>query len=153
MEEILPHTDLIISDIKSMNTEIHKKYTGVGNERILENLQYLVDKKKELILRIPIIPDVNDTKENIEKTADFILDQLGGKIKTLQLLSFMRLGEEKYESLGIPYPMEKVTINRIAFQKRVEEIADYFNSRGIHCLVGTKERNNHQEQKEEKNNE
>ena len=143
IDEILPYTDLIISDIKSMDTEIHKQYTGVGNERILENLQYLAKKNRELILRIPVIPDVNDTKENIKDTADFILYQLGGKIKTLQLLSFMRLGEEKYESLGIPYPMEKVTIDRKSFQKKVEGIADYFNSRGIHCLVGTKERNHH----------
>lgn len=143
IDEILSYTDLIISDIKSMDTEIHKQYTGVGNERILENLQCLAKKNRELILRIPVIPDVNDTKENIKDTADFILYQLGGKIKTLQLLSFMRLGEEKYESLGIPYPMEKVTIDRKSFQKKVEGIADYFNSRGIHCLVGTKERNHH----------
>ena len=143
IDEILPYTDLIISDIKSMDTEIHKQYTGVENERILENLQYLAKKNRELILRIPVIPDVNDTKENIKDTADFILYQLGGKIKTLQLLSFMRLGEEKYESLGIPYPMEKVTVDRKSSQKKVEGIADYFNSRGIHCLVGTKERNHH----------
>ena len=138
--KILPFTDLIISDIKSMNTEIHRKYTGVGNEKILENLQYLTEEGKELILRIPVIPDVNDNRENIEATADFILDQLEGKVRTLQLLSFMRLGQEKYESLGIPYQMEKVKINRKSFQKKVERIADYFNSRGIHCLVGTKEK-------------
>ncbi len=56
------------------------------------------------------------------------------------MLSFMRLGVEKYEALGIPYAMEGVKVHRKSFQKQVEKIADYMNSRGIHCLVGTKEK-------------
>lgn len=140
IEEVLPFTDLIISDIKSMDAEVHRKYTGVGNERILKNLKYLAEQGREMILRIPVIPGVNDDKRNIEATAEFINSQLGSSVRTLQLLSFMRLGEEKYESLGIPYPMGKVRMNRKLFQKKVEETADYFNSRGIHCLIGTKEK-------------
>ena len=140
IETVLPFTDLIISDIKSMDADIHRMYTGVGNERILENLQYLADKGRELILRIPVITDINDDEENMQATADFIINRLHGSVRTLQLLSFMRLGEEKYASLGIPYPMEKVNIDRESFQKRVEEIAAYFNSRGINCLVGSKEK-------------
>lgn len=140
VEKVLPYTDILISDIKHMDSEMHRKYTGDGNERILENLKKLSETGKEMILRIPVIPDVNDSRENTEATADFILNELGGRLRTLQLLSFMRLGEEKYESLGIPYPMEDVKINRKAFQRHVEEIAEYFNGRGIHCLVGTKEK-------------
>lgn len=140
IEKILPYTDIIISDIKHMDTNIHKKYTGVHNDRILENLKRLTSEERELILRIPIIPNVNDNMDNIEATADFILDELGGHVRTLQLLSFMRLGEEKYCSLSIPYKMEDVKVNRRSFQKHVNELANYFNSRGIHCLVGTKEK-------------
>ena len=140
VEKVLPYTDIVISDIKHMNSEIHKKYTGVGNELILENLKKLVEADREFILRIPVIPNVNDDMENIAATADFILNELGGKVRTLQLLSFMRLGEEKYASLGIPYKMQDVKMNRRSFQKHVNELAEYFNSRGIHCLVGTKEK-------------
>lgn len=140
IEKILPYTDLIISDIKHMDTNIHKKYTGVHNDRILANLKRLTSEERDLILRIPIIPNVNDDMDNIKATADFILNELGGRVITLQLLSFMRLGEEKYASLGMPYKMEDVEINRESFQKHVEEIANYFNSQGIHCLVGTKEK-------------
>ncbi|MBM6899632.1 glycyl-radical enzyme activating protein, partial [Gemmiger formicilis] len=135
-----PYTDLWISDIKQMDSALHRQYTGVGNELILENLQKLAAQDRELILRIPVIPGVNDDEENIRASADFILNALGGKVRTLQLLSFMRLGEEKYKSLGIPYPMEGVRLQRKAFQKKVEGIAAYFNGRGIHCLVGTKEK-------------
>lgn len=140
VEKVLPYTDIMISDIKHMDTEIHKTYTGVHNHKILENLKRLTAGNRELILRIPVIPDVNDDMDNIRATADFILEELGGRVRTLQLLSFMRLGEEKYASLGMPYKMEAVKVNRKSFQKHVEEIAEYFNSRGIHCLVGTKEK-------------
>lgn len=140
-EKILPCTDLLISDLKHMDSAVHRQYTGVGNELILENLQRLAALDRELILRIPVIPGVNDGEANIRASADFILNALGGKVRTLQLLSFMRLGEEKYKSLGIPYPMEGIRIQRRSFQKKVEGIAAYFNSRGIHCLVGTKEKN------------
>ena len=93
-----------------------------------------------MVLRIPVIPQVNDDMDNIKATADFILEELGEKVRTLQLLSFMRLGVEKYESLGMPYGMEDIKVNRRSFQKHVGEIAEYFNSRGIHCVVGTKEK-------------
>jgi len=140
VEKVLPYTDIVISDIKHMDSAVHREYTGVGNERILENLKKLTEEDREFILRIPVIPNVNDDMGNISATADFILNELGGKVRTLQLLSFMRLGEEKYTSLGMPYEMKDVKMNRRSFQKHVNELADYFNSRGIHCLVGTKEK-------------
>lgn len=140
IEKLLPFTDIVICDIKHMNSEIHKKYTGVSNKLILENMKKLSQIKKDIIVRIPVIPSVNDDMENIEQTADFIINEMGLNIRTLQLLSFMRLGEEKYKSLNIPYPMQELKFNRRSFQKRVQTICDYFNQRGIHCLVGTKEK-------------
>ena len=140
IENILPYTDLIISDIKHMNSETHKKYTGVDNHLILENLQKLAEAGREMILRIPVIPNVNDDMENIKSTADFIIDNLKNTVRTLQLLSFMRLGEEKYKSLGIAYGMENLKIDRKIFQDHVNHIARYFIDRGIHCQVGTKEK-------------
>ncbi|MGL5356045.1 MAG: (2S)-3-sulfopropanediol dehydratase activating enzyme [Fusobacteriaceae bacterium] len=140
VEKILPYTDLVISDLKHMNSAIHKKHTGVDNIKILQNLKKLTKQNKELILRIPIIPNVNDNMENIEATANYIINELHNQVRTLQLLSFMHLGEEKYTSLSMPYKMKNISFNREAFQKNVEKIAQYFNSRGINCLVGTKEK-------------
>ena len=140
IEKVLPYTDIIISDIKHMDTNVHKKHTGRDNYLILENLKKLADLNKEIILRIPVIPGINDGKDNLEKTADFILNEMDGKVRTLQLLSFMRLGEEKYQSLGIPYKMENIVVDRTAFTEKVKKMAEYFNGRGIHCQVGTKEK-------------
>ncbi len=140
IEKILPYTDLFISDLKIMDSEAHKQFTGVGNERIKENLKRLTDRGAELILRIPVIPGVNNIDTNTEAAADFILNELQGKVRTLQLLSFMRLGEEKYQSLGLDYPVADLKFNRKTLQKQISEMARYFNSRGIHCLVGTREK-------------
>lgn len=140
VEKVLPYTDLFISDMKHMDDDVHREYTGVGNGLLLENLVKLADRGCEMILRIPVIPGVNDDTANMEATADFIIERMGNSVRTLQLLSFMRLGEEKYASLGMPYEMKELKFNRRSLQKRVGEMADYFNSKGIHCLVGTKER-------------
>lgn len=140
IKSVVQYADLIISDIKHMDSEEHLKYTGVRCEKILENLKRLADEGHDMILRIPVIPGVNDDDENISRTADFIEKNIGSKLKTLQLLSFMRMGEEKYRSLGRAYEMEGLEFDREEFQMKVEKIAEYFNSRGIHCVVGTKER-------------
>ncbi|OON85136.1 glycyl-radical enzyme activating protein [Oribacterium sp. C9] len=138
VEKVLPYTDLVISDLKLMNSTKHRVYTGVGNELIRENLKKLSGQNIDTILRIPVIPHINDDEENIKASADFIKEELNNNIEVLQLLSFMRLGIEKYESLGQEYPMKNLKFNRPSFQRRVEKIAEYFNERGIKCLVGTR---------------
>lgn len=136
-EAAAEYADLVISDIKHMDSEVHKKYTGAGNEKILANLKRLAACGHDMILRIPVIPGINDDAENIERTADYIEDNIGDRLRTLQLLSFMRMGEEKCRSLDRAYEMDSLQFDREKFQQRVEDIAAYFNSRGIHCTVGT----------------
>ena len=135
VEKVLPCTDLFIADIKHMNGEVHKTRTGVSNTKILNCLKKLAEQGKPIILRIPVIPRFNDDMKNMEETADFIIKEMKNKVRTLQLLSYMRLGEEKYESLNRPYPMRGYRMNRPALQKRIQKYADYFTGRGIHCVV------------------
>ena len=144
-ERLAGVTDLFILDLKMMDPEKHRRWTGRDNELILRNLKKLAETPgAQLILRIPVIPGVNDNMENMEQTADFILNEMHGKVRTLQLLSFMRLGMEKYESLGMPYQMTEILksehFRRDYFQRRIERFAEHFNSRGIHTLVGTREK-------------
>ena len=123
-----------------MDPEKYRQHTGSGNEQILANLERLSQETDRIILRIPVIPGVNDDDDNIRRSADFILEKMQGRIQSLQLLSFMFLGEEKYRSLGMPYPMEGLQFDREAFQEKVKMIADYFISRGIDCMIGNKRR-------------
>lgn len=144
IEEVMPVTDLFIADLKMVDAGKHRMYTGADNQRILSNLAALSERTSHIILRIPVIPGINDDEENIRLSAEFILNEMHNRIERLQLLSFMFLGEEKYLSLGMPYRMRGLVFDRQAFQVHVEEIAAYFQSRKICCTVGTKDlfRNN-----------
>ena len=141
IDTLFPYTDLFISDLKHLDSAVHRKYTGVGNERILSNLRRLTEMDAKLILRIPVVPGINDTHENLEQSAAFINQDLQGKLVQLQLLRFRKLGTEKYESLDRPYPMEDFPDpdNR-AFEKHIREIASYFRDRGIPAIAGTNQK-------------
>lgn len=138
--DVTNHADMLITDIKHMDDKLHERYTGVSNQKILENLARLSGLEKPIIIRIPVIPGINDDVGNMEETADFILGEMGGRVQTIQLLPFMRLGEEKYQSLGMDYPMKELDFDRDRFQQQIRDLATYFAKRGIRCQVGTKEK-------------
>jgi len=97
---IYENTDIVITDIKHMDTKKHRAYTGVGNELILSNIKHTVEIGKKLIIRIPVIPGHNDDDANILATGEFIRDELQNKVLQVQLLPYRKLGTEKYESLN-----------------------------------------------------
>ena len=102
LEKVIEHLDLIFMDLKHMDSEAHRKLTGVSNDRILENLSLIAEKHDNIIVRIPVIPGLNDSEENIQQTADFVA---GRGIKKLELLPYHNLGEVKYGQLGMEYAL------------------------------------------------
>ena len=97
-KKILPYTDLFLYDIKIFDTQKHKQYVGVGNELILENLKKLFKANAKIWIRIPIIPDVNDSIEEMQLIRDF-LDK-NGKPEKIELLPYHAMGENKYSAIG-----------------------------------------------------
>jgi pyruvate formate lyase activating enzyme len=97
-ERVIPYTDLFLYDVKCVDSETHKKYTGVGNERILENLGRLLDRGVPLWIRVPIVPTVNDTIEEMRRIKAYT-DRHGGCQK-IELLPYHAMGEHKYIALG-----------------------------------------------------
>ncbi len=97
-EEILPYTDMFLYDVKSMNSQRHKEYTGIGNEQILENLSRLLQMQKRVWVRVPIIPGVNDTLEEMRALRAFLL--ANGYPEKVELLPYHRMGEMKWKALG-----------------------------------------------------
>lgn len=97
-EKVLPYTDLFLYDIKHMDTAKHKEYVGVGNERILENLQKLMESAATIWIRIPVIPGFNDSIEHMQQVKSF-LDR-SGKTEKVELLPYHAMGKSKYAALG-----------------------------------------------------
>lgn len=96
--------DLIFFDIKHSDPEMHKKLTGVSNEVILDNLRSIQPYASEIIVRTPVIPGLNDDRENIARTAA-ICSELSA-VDRWELLPFHNLGEHKYEAIGKAYDKE-----------------------------------------------
>lgn len=109
LDGVLPLVDLFLCDLKHMDAAAHRRFTGVSNEAVLGNLHRLVAAGADIVIRIPVVPGHNGTEENLRATASFLARELGGRIRQVQLLPFRKLGEEKYASLGLPYPMKDFT--------------------------------------------
>jgi pyruvate formate lyase activating enzyme len=97
--EVAKRTELFLYDLKVFDSERHKKWTGKGNEKILENLKILAERGASINIRIPLIKGVNDDSENIEATAKFIAS-LDGDKKQVNLLPYHNIAQKKYEKLG-----------------------------------------------------
>lgn len=108
-KEVLPYTDLFLYDIKLMDDELHKKYTGHSNKQILKNIIYLADmirkekKSTALWIRTPIIPNATDSVENITAIGEFIANNISDVVIRWELCTFNNLCRDKYERLDIDW--------------------------------------------------
>jgi pyruvate formate lyase activating enzyme len=109
---MLPVTDLIMMDIKHMDSAKHRWATGAPNERILAAARKFAGTDKPIIFRIPVIPTVNDTVDEVTAIATFVHELIelrnnaggdGAHTISLELLPFHRLAGDKYRSLDMDY--------------------------------------------------
>jgi len=107
LEALLPHTDLVLYDVKLIDDEAHQRWTGASNRQILDNLSRLP--RDAVQVRVPLIPGITDTDENL--TAVF------GKVRNLDIASVALLpynpaAAAKYEWLGLTYPLQAAPQSR-----------------------------------------
>ncbi len=98
IEAALPHLDLVLADVKHMNPDRHREVAGDTNAVILENFNRLTERGVPVIVRVPVIPTVNATAEEIGAIAAFVAGR--PNVQYLELLPYHRLGEAKREGLG-----------------------------------------------------
>lgn len=131
IESVIPYVDLVLLDCKSTDPEVHKRVTGVSNERIRKNSAKIAAMANKVIMRVPTIPTVNATEEEFHRIAEFAKSL---NIDTVHVLPYHTLGESKYEMLGKAYEMgyEIKSLPR-------EEAAVYqkiLQSHGLNSVVG-----------------
>jgi len=124
MAKILPHVDTVLHDIKLTDPERHKRWTGVDNTRIRENLKraYETFPDKTFIARTPLIPGINDDEAHIRATLAFIRPYKN--VVDYELLPYMRFGESKYGFLGKIYGMQDFEPPTPETLKRLRAIID-----------------------------
>lgn len=100
LEALLPVTDLILLDLKHMDSALHAGATGHPNDRILDNAIALGRRRFPVVVRLPLIPDFNDTESNLEALGAF-MNKAG--LPTIEILPYHEFGVSKYEALGKSY--------------------------------------------------
>ena len=114
-EKVLPHTDLVLLDLKLFDAEQHKRFTGVDNARILENAtrlaQYIARHgSPALWVRTPIIPGATNSHENIAAIGRFIRGHLGGVEQRWELCAFNNLCRDKYTRLDMEWDFAETAL-------------------------------------------
>ena len=130
IRRILPFIDLVLFDIKAFSPEIHKAWTFVDNRLILDNFARITGEGKEVIVRVPLIPQVNDGEE-FRKIVDHVVQF--ESIGELHILPFHTLGESKYTQLEMHNHMHEHPEDN---EEEVEACRAYAESRGLRVSVG-----------------
>ena len=105
MQRLLAHTDLVLFDLKHSDPEKHKHFTGTDNTLILENLSRASEMGKSIIIRIPLVPGVNDDEKTLNEMANIAKK---ANVTKIHLLPFHQIGEKKWEDLNLDYTFKNV---------------------------------------------
>ena len=123
--------DNFIVDVKIFDSEIHRKYTGVDNARILENVRYLAKSHPTLLVRTPLIPTVTDTEENLFSILGF-LSEIG--VGSWELLPYNPLARNKYSAIGKEYS----DFGEKQSKEFIDKTVDSLNKKGTNVKVFSK---------------
>ena len=130
--KVAKRTDLFLYDLKLMDSDKHRQWVGIPNEKILENLSLLAKTGAKIIIRIPLIGGVNDDPENMEATARFVAE-LSGERKEVNLLPYHKIAQTKYHKLGRPEEFQ--LLEEPTKEAQTQAIA-IFQEYGIEASIG-----------------
>lgn len=131
IESMIEYVDWFLWDIKSMDSHAHKDWAGVGNERILENVRKVAQRAK-LRIRFPVIPNINDSDDNLKKTAEFI-ESLGPNVEGVDLLPYHPYAGAKYRLFCLDY---NFPIGEGYNEDRLIEMMDIFEPHVSEVTIG-----------------
>jgi len=131
LRQALPYTDFVLYDLKYLDSEKHRQYTGKPNSLILSNAKIVAASGVKTLFRMPLIPGINDGLHNIKETAEFLYE-LGNNVLRIELMPYHRLGKGKYESLDRPYHLPDILSPE---PEHMESVKNTFEASGIICMI------------------
>ena len=123
-EMILPYIDLFLFDIKAYDSDLHIKTTGVDNKLILDNIKKLSQTDKDIIVRLVLVPKLNDDIYDLKKRLDFI-EELG--IKHIEFLYYHKFGLGKYLGLDKKHQLKNIELCSKEYKKEVERLVKNYS--------------------------
>jgi pyruvate formate lyase activating enzyme len=130
VDSMLPYVDLLLYDVKHMNPEKHRELTGVSNDAILSNLRHVARRRKPIHIRMPLIPGVNDSEENLADTCMFIKGL--ERVDTIELLPYHRLGVSKYRAINKEFTLRQLLPHE---PEKLIKIRDFFAEKGLNVIL------------------
>jgi pyruvate formate lyase activating enzyme len=131
LRTLIPVTQLFLYDVKHMDSDVHRRWTGLGNELILDNLRGLVAAGASVIVRTPVVPGFNADRRSISEIARFTAGL--ERVPRLELLPYHNYGEAKYARLDRKYRLHET---RAPSLQLMQELGDAARSQGIAVQVG-----------------
>ena len=116
LDKVIPYTDVFLYDIKAYDEDIHIKCTGVSNKQILDNIEYLDSLGKSIEIRIPYVPEYNDSQ--IDKIACFLAPFKN--IKKIRVLPYHNYAGSKYEALSL----QNTLPDRLPADEEIQRVAE-----------------------------
>ncbi len=131
LETMIKHTDYLFFDLKHLDPIAHRKWTSRSNRLVLRNLRLAAASGVHLTVRMPLIPSVNDTNENVKATAELV-KAVGRGVEGIELMPYHRLALGKYEALGRIYrPRDLPTVDF----SHAEQVRALFETLGVRCSI------------------
>lgn len=131
LQTLADSVDLFLYDLKHMDSLKHQSLTGVPNERILENLRWLAEHHPQVIVRVPIIPGVNDEEENLRQMGTFVASLK--RVKELHILPYHKAGVDKYQRLDRTYRLPEL---QAPAPEHMQQIAGQLEQFGFKVKIG-----------------
>ncbi len=131
-ERISKLTDLFLFDLKNMDPELHLEYTGTDNGLILSNADFLLENGSQIIFRVPVIPGINTSDDEMDRMVSFIKERKEA-LKEVHLLPYHRIAENKYFRLRMKQRLPEVKEPDKDFMARIKE---KFELTGLDVIIG-----------------
>lgn len=130
--DVIPYVDHILMDIKHIDPEKHRTFTGVSNELILSNARKIAA-FSPLTIRVPVIPKFNHSEKEIGDIARFAASL--GNTECMHILPYHSLGENKYRMMGCEYKMNRLSVASLS-NEELEKYRPIIEQAGVRCRIG-----------------
>jgi len=132
LHDLIHLVDLFLFDLKIIDPQIHEQHTGVSNDLIFKNLQYILEQKCTIRIRFPVIPGITDTKDNLQQIKAFI-SEIADRTERLDLLAFHKIAREKYHRFGREFKLDNI---EEPSEKHMHEVMNFFSDLPLAVSIG-----------------